>query len=106
MKEKEEEKESSILLDGELAYEHFKQVVEDGQVTMRVDKFMSTQIANMTRTKVQKMADTGFVLVNDQPVKSSYKIKPKDVIRIVKDFPKLDARLIAQDIPINIMYED
>ena len=44
MKEKEEEKEVSIVIDGELAYEHFKQVVEDGQVTMRVDKFMSTQI--------------------------------------------------------------
>ena len=108
MKEKEEQQENeiSVVIDGEVAYEHFKQVVEDGQVTMRVDKFMSTQIANMTRTKVQKMADTGFVLVNDEPVKSSYKIKPKDVICIVKDFPKLDNRLVAQDIPINIMFED
>lgn len=108
MKEKEEEieKEISLLIDGEVAYEHFKHIVEEGQVTMRLDKFVSNQIANMTRTKVQKMADSDFVYVNDQPAKSSYKIKPNDVIRIVKDIPKRDNTLVAQDIPINIVHED
>ena len=107
MKEKEEEEfEKPIEIDGEIAYEHHKQIVDDKQVTMRIDKFVSSQIANMTRSKVQKLADQGFVLVNGEPVKSSYKIKPKDVIKIVKDFPKLDNRLIAQDIPVNIVFED
>ena len=107
MKENEEEiQENSVVVNGEVAYEHYKHVVEDKQVTMRIDKFVSNQIANMTRTKTQKLADQGFVFVNDEPVKSSYKIKPKDVIRIVKDVPKRDNTLVAQDIPVNIVFED
>ena len=107
MKENEEEiQENSVVVNGEVAYEHYKHVVEDNQVTMRIDKFVSNQIANMTRTKTQKLADQGFVFVNDEPVKSSYKIKPKDVIRIVKDVPKRDNTLVAQDIPVNIVFED
>ena len=46
------------------------------------------------------------MFVNDIPVKSSYKIKPKDVIKILKDFPKRDNTLVAQDIPVTIVYED
>ena len=60
----------------------------------------------MTRNKIQKLADQGFVFVNDVPVKSSYKIKPKDVIKILKDFPKRDNKLVPQDIPVTIVYED
>ena len=104
MKDKEEEK--IIHIDGEEVYEHHKQIVDDNQITMRIDKFIVNQIANMTRNKIQKLADQGFVFVNDMPVKSSYKIKPKDVIKILKDFPKRDNKLVAQDIPITIVYED
>ena len=104
MKDKEEEK--TIHVDGEEVYEHHKQIVDDNQITMRIDKFIVNQIANMTRNKIQKLADQGFVFVNDIPVKSSYKIKPKDVIKILKDFPKRDNTLVAQDIPVTIVYED
>lgn len=104
MKDKEEEK--IIHIDGEEVYEHHKQIVDDKQISMRVDKFIVNQIANMTRNKIQKLADQGFVFVNDMPVKSSYKIKPKDVIKILKDFPKRDNKLVAQDIPVMIVYED
>ena len=49
MKENEEEiQENSVVVNGEVAYEHYKHVVEDNQVTMRIDKFVSNQIANMT----------------------------------------------------------
>ena len=105
MKEK-EEAENPIDIDGEIAYEHHKQIVGDNQITMRIDKFIANQLANMTRNKIQKLADQGFVFVNDIPVKSSYKIKPKDVIKILKDFPKRDNTLVAQDIPVTIVYED
>ena len=104
MKDKEEEK--IIHIDGEEVYEHHKQIVDDNQITMRIDKFIVNQIANMTRNKIQKLADQGFVFVNDVPVKSSYKIKPKDVIKILKDFPKRDNKLVPQDIPVTIVYED
>ena len=105
MKEK-KEAENPIDIDGEIAYEHHKQIVGDNQITMRIDKFIANQLANMTRNKIQKLADQGFVFVNDIPVKSNYKIKPKDVIKILKDFPKRDNTLVAQDIPVTIVYED
>ena len=104
MKDQEEEK--PIHIDGEIVYEHHKLIVDDNQVLMRIDKFIVNQIANMTRNKIQKLADQGFVYVNDMPVKSSYKIKPKDVIKILKDFPKRDNTLVAEDIPVTIIYED
>ena len=106
IKMKDEEEEKIIHIDGEEVYEHHKQIVDDNQITMRIDKFIVNQIANMTRNKIQKLADQGFVFVNDIPVKSSYKIKPKDVIKILKDFPKRDNTLVAQDIPVTIVYED
>ena len=106
IKMKDEEEEKTIHIDGEEVYEHHKQIVDDNQITMRIDKFIVNQIANMTRNKIQKLADQGFVFVNDIPVKSSYKIKPKDVIKILKDFPKRDNTLVAQDIPVTIVYED
>ena len=104
MKDKEEKK--IIHIDGGEVYEHHKQIVDDNQITMRIDKFIVNQIANMTRNKIQKLADQGFVFVNDIPVKSSYKIRPKDVIKILKDFPKRDNKLVPQDIPVKIVYED
>ena len=104
MKDKEDGK--IIHIDGEEVFEHHNQIVDDNQITMRIDKFIVNQIANMTRNKIQKLADQGFVFVNDMPVKSSYKIKPKDVIKILKDFPKRDNKLVPQDIPVSIVYED
>ena len=52
MKEKEEAFEKPIDVNGEMAYEHHKQVVDDNQVTMRIDKFIANQIANMTTSTV------------------------------------------------------
>lgn len=106
IKMKDQEEEKPIHIDGEIVYEHHKLIVDDNQVLMRIDKFIVNQIANMTRNKIQKLADQGFVYVNDMPVKSSYKIKPKDVIKILKDFPKRDNTLVAEDIPVTIIYED
>ena len=102
----EEEFQEPIDLDGEQVYEHHKLIVDDSQVMMRIDKFLTNQIANLTRNKVQKLADQGFVLVNNTSVKSSYKIKPKDVIQVTQDFPKRDKTLRAENIPVNIVYED
>ena len=92
--------------DGETVYEHHKLVVDDHQIMMRIDKFLTNQIANMTRNKVQKLAEHNFILVNNVAVKSSYKVKPKDVILVTQDFPKRDNTLVAENIPISILYED
>ncbi len=87
-------------------YEHFKFVASDGQVPLRVDKFLMNFIENATRNKIQEAAKNGNILANDVAVKSSYKVKAKDVIRVVLEHPPHENLLIAEDIPLDIVYED
>ena len=45
-------------------------------------------------------------LVNDIAVKANHKVKPKDVVRIVLAYPPAENLLVAENIPIDIIYED
>ena len=47
-----------------------------------------------------------FILVNGRPVKSSYKVKPMDVITVMMDRPRYENEVIPEDIPLDIVYED
>lgn len=87
-------------------YEHYKFVASDGQVPLRVDKFLMNFIENATRNKIQEAAKKGSILANDLPVKSSYKVKAKDVIRVVLEHPPHENLLVAENIPLDIVYED
>lgn len=87
-------------------YEHFKFTASDGQVPLRVDRFLMNFIENATRNKIQDAAKKGGILANDVAVKSSYKVKAKDVIRVVLEHPPHENLLVAEDLPINIVYED
>jgi len=92
--------------ENEELYEHHKVTATDGQVPLRVDKFLMNFIENATRNKLQQAAKAGNILVNDVPVKSNHKVKPKDVVRIVLAHPPHENLLVAEDIPIDIVYED
>lgn len=87
-------------------FEHLHFVVDLGQEPMRIDKFLLLKISHGTRTKVQFAIDSGNVLVNKKPTKSSYKVRPNDDISVVYSYPKREIELIAEDIPLNIVYED
>jgi len=87
-------------------YEHFRFVVDKGQSLLRVDKFLSQKIENVSRNRVQNAADAGNILVNGKAVKSNYKVKPLDLISIVMPYPPRDTELIPENIPLNITYED
>lgn len=87
-------------------FEHLRVVVDKGQGLLRIDKFIMNRTENATRTKIQQAAENGNILVNDKPVKSNYKVKPLDVISVVFAHPPREIELIAQNIPINIVYED
>lgn len=99
-----EDKNSTI--DNEELFEHHKVVATDGQVPLRVDKFLMNFIENATRNKLQQAAKAGNILVNDLPVKSNYKVKPKDVVKILLAHPPHENLLIAENIPLDIIYED
>ena len=87
-------------------YEHFRVVVDKGQEMMRVDKYLFDRLTNASRNRIQKAADAGFVMANGKSVKSSYKVKPLDVITVMMDRPRYDNEVIPEDIPLEVVYED
>ena len=91
--------------DGAL-FEHYNLIVDPGQTLLRIDKFLSNRLMGATRSRLQSAADEGKVLVNKVPVKSSYKVKPGDEISIVMDYPRRELKIIPENIPLNIVYED
>jgi 23S rRNA pseudouridine1911/1915/1917 synthase len=60
--------------DYEELYEHHRIVVDKGQSTLRVDKFLMTKLQNASRVKIQEGIDSGSIKVNDLDVKASYKM--------------------------------
>ena len=93
------------LEDGEL-YEHYRVTVDAGQKAIRIDKFLSNRIENASRSRIQAAADAGNILVNGDAVRSNYKVKPHDEVQIVMDYPRRELKIIAEDIPLDIVYED
>lgn len=91
--------------DGKM-YEHHRFVADKGQGLMRIDKFLSVRIEGISRSRIQQAAEANCILVNDKPVKSSYKVKPLDVVALVMDRPKRELEIIPEEIPLNIVYED
>jgi 23S rRNA pseudouridine1911/1915/1917 synthase len=104
-----ENEEPEDAFDGEdipQLYEHHNIKVEKGQMMLRIDKFLLTRIAHTTRTKIQNGCDAGNVLVNGKPVKSNYKIKPLDEISIQLSVPPRTMEVQAENIPLDITFED
>ncbi|MDE6164767.1 MAG: RluA family pseudouridine synthase, partial [Muribaculaceae bacterium] len=88
-------------------YEHFRFVADKGQTLLRVDKFLVERMPKASsRNRIQQAADAGCILANGRPVKSSYRVKPFDVVSIVMDRPRYENEIIAEDIPLDIVYED
>ena len=92
--------------EGGQLYEHFRMVVDKGQEPERIDKYLFVRMQHSSRNRIQKAADAGFIHVNGRPVKSNYKVRPDDVITLMLDRPRHDNTIIAEDIPLDIVYED
>ncbi|MBK7683346.1 MAG: RluA family pseudouridine synthase [Bacteroidetes bacterium] len=87
-------------------FEHHRFVSDKNQSMLRVDKFLFNRLVNTSRNRVQSAIEAGSVLVNTKTVKSSYKVKPGDVISVVLAHPPREIELYADDIPLDILYED
>lgn len=92
--------------DDQQLYEHWKIEVDPGQTQVRIDKFLSEKNPYQSRNRIQQAAEAGFIHVNGMPVKSNYKVRPNDVITLLLDRPKHDTSIVAEDIPLDIAYED
>lgn len=87
-------------------YEHHRFECDKSQSLLRVDKYLFMVMANTSRNRVQKAADAGFIHVNGKPVKRSYRVKPGDVVQVMLDRPHYDNKILPEDIPLDIVYED
>ena len=96
----------SFEVDGREYFEHFRFTADKGQELLRVDKFLVTRLQKSSRNRVQQAAEAGCIWVNGKAVKSNYRVKPFDVIQVVMDRPRYVFDIVAQVIPLVIVYED
>jgi 23S rRNA pseudouridine1911/1915/1917 synthase len=89
-----------------LLYERHRILVDKKQSLIRIDKFLMDRLPNVSRNKVQDAIKNEFIKVNDQAVKSNYKVRPGDEIIISLPEPPRDTEVVPEDIPLNIIYED
>ena len=87
-------------------FEHFSFTVDKGQTPLRIDKYLMNFVENATRTKIQTAAKSGSIQVNGYVVKSNYKVKPKDKIKVLFEYPPHQNLLLPENIDLDIVYED
>ncbi len=87
-------------------FEHYSFFVDDGQSPLRIDKYLMNFIENATRSKIQEAAKNESIYVNGIPVKSNYKVKPNDLIKILFEHPPHENLLVPEKISLDIVYED
>jgi 23S rRNA pseudouridine1911/1915/1917 synthase len=104
---------SASLLNGddgaefsEVLYERMNLVVDKGQEPVRLDKFLTARIENISRNKVQQAIDGGRVLVNNKMTSANYKIRPGDNIVCFSDRQVMGEEIIPEKMPLDIFYED
>ncbi len=77
------------------------------QSPVRLDKFLMDRIQKISRNKIQKSIEIGAITVDGKSVKSNHKVKPHQYIRVVLPASPYDnSRVIPENIPLNILYED
>jgi 23S rRNA pseudouridine1911/1915/1917 synthase len=87
-------------------FEHYRFRSDPGQSLLRIDKFLYQKMEGASRSRIQAAAGAGSILVNGEPVKPSYRVKPGDEISIVLPHPPRNFELLPEEIPLDIVYED
>ncbi len=88
-------------------YEHYTFYVDPNQSAIRIDKFLVDKLANVTRNKIQDAINTNYIEVNGKKdIKSNYKVRPNDIIKIFLPKAPKDSEVIPENIDLDIIYED
>ena len=114
MSEKEDFLEEDLLLEDENSndeensglFEHLNITVDKKQEPLRIDKFLLIYRQNSSRNKISQTCRAGNVIVNGNPVKQNYRVKPGDEISVLLTHPPRENVIIPEDIPFKIVYED
>ena len=92
--------------EGEELYEHYRIMVDPGQEPLRIDRFLTSRIRNVSRNKIQQALKADSILANEKPVKPNYPVRPGDVLTVVMAEPPRDTEVVPEDIPVDVVYED
>ena len=87
-------------------YEHHHFIVDRGQETMRLDKYLQMRLQGISRNKVQAAVKADCVVVNGKAGKSNYKVKPLDEISVLLPEPPHEFELLPEQMDLNVVYED
>lgn len=79
--------------------------VSEEKAGIRLDSFLVEKLPEYSRSYIQKMIQAGKVTVNEKQKKNGYKIEKEDRISLLLEPPK-ELEILAEDIPLDILYED
>jgi 23S rRNA pseudouridine1911/1915/1917 synthase len=94
------------MIDGGDFLEKFEFVCGDYDIGLRLDVYLANELANYTRSALQKLIADGDVLVCGKSIsKAGYKLRANDVITVTVPMPK-ELSIKPENIPVDILYED
>ncbi len=80
-------------------------VVSEDEVNIRIDKYISERVPELSRSYIQHLIEDDFVTVNKKKCKSNYKCKLNDKV-VVNAEEQKELDVVAENIPLDIVYED
>ena len=80
-------------------------IAEEKDEGLRIDAWLNDADPSLSRSYIQKLIKSGDILVNDQPVKSSFRMRAGDVVSAAVPDSQ-DPEIMPEDIPLDILYED
>lgn len=85
--------------------ETIKIIGQDKYVGKRIDKVLTQELQDFSRTQIQNMISKGCVEVNGKVMKASYKIELDD--EVIVHIPEIESTdILPEDIPLDVVYED
>ena len=79
--------------------------VGEDEKAIRIDKYLSEQCPDISRSYLQKLLKTEAVFVGGKPVKSSYKTAAGDLIEL--EIPEaVEPEIVPEEMELDILYED
>ena len=87
-------------------FERHAITVDKGQEALRIDKFLTQRLTNVSRNRLQQAIAAHMVLVNGNPVKANYRIRPGDAIIVFSDSAPETYEVKPEPLSLNIVHED
>ncbi|MCI0711424.1 MAG: RluA family pseudouridine synthase, partial [Chloroflexi bacterium] len=89
-----------------MANDTFEFNPDDDEIGVRLDKVLAARFEELSRTQLQQLIKGEDVLVNNKSSKPAYKLEPGDSVWIKVPPPAEDYKIIPEDIPLDVLFED